>query len=143
MKMTPKIKYDCYGLNGVQPIWSEDFLNSISQNKIGLNLSQGKSSNFYSSDRFSQLIGNGLLVMIDNKTKIGNFFNKNEIVTYYDHSDLSEKIIKYNKDDKSRKNIAKNGRKKYFKYFNSNIIADFIINKTYGNKKKFFWENFL
>jgi len=81
--------------------------------------------------------------MIDNKTKIGDFFNKNEIVTYYDHSDLSEKIIKYNKDDKGRKNIAKNGRKKYFKYFNSNIIADFIINKTYGNKKKFFWENFL
>ncbi len=34
-------------------------------------------------------------------------------------------------------------KKKYFKYFNSNIIADFIINKTYGNKKKFFWENFL
>jgi hypothetical protein len=143
MKMTPNIKYDCYGLDDVQPIWSEDFLNSISQNKIGLNLSQGKSSNYYSSDRFSQLIGNGLLVMIDNKTKIGNFFNKNEIVTYYDHSDLSEKIIKYNKDDKSRKNIAENGRKKYFKYFNSNIIADFIINKTYGNKKKFFWENFL
>ena len=143
MTMTPNIKYDCYGLNNVQPIWSEDFLNSISQNKIGLNLSQGKPSNYYSSDRFSQLIGNGLLVMIDKKTKIGDFFNKNEIVTYYDHSDLSEKIIKYNKDDKGRKNIAKNGRKKYFKYFNSNIIADFIINKTYGNKKKFFWENFL
>jgi hypothetical protein len=143
IKMTPNIKFDCYGLDDVQPIWSEDFLNSISQNKIGLNLSQGKPSSFYSSDRFSQLIGNGLLVMIDDKTKIGNFFTKNEIITYYNHSDLSEKILKYNKDDKVRKNIAKNGREKYFKYFNSNIIADFIINKTYGNKKKFFWENFL
>ena len=81
--------------------------------------------------------------MIDDKTKIGNFFNKDEIITYNNKSDLSEKIIKYNKDDKSRKKIAKNGREKYFKYFNSNIIADFIINKTYEIKKKFFWENFL
>ena len=106
-------------------------------------MSQGKPSNYYSSDRFSQLIGNGLLVMIDHKTKIGNFFDKNEIITYFNHSDLSEKIIKYNKDDKSRKKIARKGREKYFKYFNSKIIADFIINKTYGIKKKYFWENFL
>jgi hypothetical protein len=143
IKLTPNIKFDCYGLNEVQPIWFEDFLNSISQNKIGLNLSQGKPSDFYSSDRFSQLIGNGLLVMIDDKTKIGNFFSKNEIITYKNLSDLSEKILKYNKDDKIRKKIAKNGREKYFKYFNSEIIADFIINKTYGVKKNFFWENFL
>ena len=143
IKLTPNIKFDCYGLNEVQPIWSEDFLNSISQNKIGLNLSQGKPSDFYSSDRFSQLIGNGLLVMIDDKTKIGNFFSKNEIITYKNISDLSEKILKYNKDDKIRKKIAKNGREKYFKYFNSEIIADFIVNRTYGVKKNFFWENFL
>ena len=143
IKITPNIKFDFYGYDDIQPIWSEDFLVSISQNKIGLNLSQGKSSDYYSSDRLSQLVGNGLLVMIDEKTKIGNFFNKDEIITYYDHSDLSEKILKYSKDDKNRKKIAKKGREKYFKYFNSNIIADFIINKTYGIKKKFFWENFL
>ena len=81
--------------NGNQPIWSDDFLKNLSQNKIGINISQGKSSNFYSSDRLSQLVGNGLLVMIDEKTKIGKFFKKDEIVTYKNLSDLSEKIIKY------------------------------------------------
>ena len=96
--ITPNIKFDCYGLNGNQPIWSDDFLRSLSQNKIGINLSQGKSSNFYSSDRFSQLVGNGLLVMIDEKTNIGKFFEKNEIITYKNVSDLSEKIIKYSND---------------------------------------------
>ena len=30
---------------------------------------------------------------------------------------------------------------KYFKYFNSTIVADFIINKTIGSKKKYYWEN--
>jgi hypothetical protein len=143
IKLSPNIKFDCYGVNGVQPIWSEDYLSAISKNKIGLNLSQGKSSNYYSSDRFSQLIGNGLLVMIDEQTKIGNFFNKNEIITYNDLSDLSEKIIKYSSDDKLRKKIAKNGRDKYFKYFNSKIVAEFIINKTFLFNKKYYWESFL
>ena len=143
INITPNIKFDCYGLNGNQPIWSDDFLKILSQNKIGLNLSQGKSSNYYSSDRFSQLIGNGLLVMIDKNTKIGDFFEKDEIVTYNNISDLSEKIIKYSEDNYSRKKIAKKGRVKYFKYFNSKIVADFIINKTFGINKKYFWEKFL
>ena len=81
--------------------------------------------------------------MIDKKTKLGNFFNNNEIITYENYSDLSEKILKYSNDEKIRKKIAKNGRDKYFKYFNSEIIANFIINKTYQNKKKFFWENIM
>ena len=143
INITPNIKFDCYGLNGNQPIWSDDFLKILSQNKIGLNLSQGKSSNYYSSDRFSQLIGNGLLVMIDKNTKIGDFFEKDEIVTYNNISDLSEKIIKYSEDNYSRKKIAKKGRVKYFKYFNSKIVADFIINKTFGINKNYFWEKFL
>ena len=140
---TPNVKFDCYGLEGNQPIWSDDFLNCLSQNKIGLNLSQGKSSNFYSSDRLSQLIGNGLMVVIDEKTKIGSFFNKNEIVTYKNISDLSEKLIKYSYDNKKRIEIAKNGRSKYFKYFNSKEIADYIINKTFEKKKQYYWEKFI
>ena len=47
------------------------------------------------------------------------------------------------KSEKLRKKIAKNGKKKYMKYFNSSLVAEFIINKTLGidNKKKFFWHN--
>ena len=140
IKLTPNIRFDLYGMNNIQPIWADDYRIAISKSKIGLNLSQGKPTKYYSSDRFSQLIGNGLLVMIDEKTKIGNFFNKNEIVEYKNINDLSEKIIKYSYDDDLRNKIAYNGRKKYFKYFNSKQIAQFIIDKTYGNKKKYFWE---
>ena len=142
VKATPNIRFDLYGMNGIQPIWADDYLLAISQAKIGLNLSQGKPAKYYSSDRFSQLIGNGLLVMIDEKTKIGNFFNKDEIVLYNNISDLSEKIIKFSNDNKLRKKIAKKGKAKYFKYFNSTIIAEYIINKTFDIKKKYYWENY-
>ena len=140
IKITPNIRFDLYGMNNIQPIWADDYLLAISQSKIGLNLSQGKAAKYYSSDRFSQLIGNGLLVLIDEKTKIGNFFKNDEIVLYKNISDLSEKIIKYSNDNKLRNKIARNGRAKYFKYFNSTIISEYIINKTFNIKKKYYWE---
>ena len=143
LKKLPKIKFDIYGMNGIEPIWSDEYLEALSKCKIGLNLSQGSAGKYYSSDRFSQLIGNGLLVIVDKKTKIGNFFNKNEIVLYENIKDLVRKILFYSKNDKLRKKIAKNGREKYFKYFNSKIIAEFIINKTFNNEKKYYWEKFL
>ncbi len=143
MKKLPDIKFDIYGMNNIEPIWSDEYLKAISNCKIGLNLSQGSAGKYYSSDRFSQLIGNGLMVMVDKKTKLGNFFDKDEIVLYNSLSDLLKKIKFYSYNDNLRKKIAHKGRKKYFKYFNSKIVAEFIINKTFGNKKKYYWEKFL
>ena len=143
IKATPNVRFDLYGMNNIQPIWADNYLLAVSQSKIGLNLSQGNPTKYYSSDRFSQIIGNGLLVMVDEKTGIGDFFSKKEIVLYKNLNDLSEKIIKYSNDDKSRNTIAKNGRKKYFKYFNSTVIADFILNKTLDTNKIYYWEDFI
>ena len=136
----PDIKFDIYGIENKQPIWADNFIKTLSQSKIALNLSQGNSSKYYTSDRFAQLIGNGLLVMIDKKTKFNDFFNKDEIVTYSDINDLSKKIKKYSNNDALRQKIAKKGRDKYFKFFNSTMIAEFIINKSFKINKKYFWE---
>jgi len=140
LKLLPNVKFDLYGMKDNQPIWADNFINAISNSKIGLNLSQGTAVKYYSSDRFAQLIGNGLLVFIDEKTKFSDFLNSSEIVTYKNITDLSIKIKKYLNNDKLRIKIAKNGRAKYFKYFNSTIVADFIINKTFNTNKKFYWE---
>ena len=140
-KLLPRVNFDLYGLKNSQPIWADNFINTLSKSKIGLNLSQGRPVKYYSSDRFAQLIGNGLLVFIDEKTKFSDFLTNKEIITYKNINDLANKIKKYLSNDKLRKQIAKNGRNKYFKYFNSNIVADYIINKTFNlNNKKYFWE---
>jgi len=139
--LIPNIKFDLYGMKKNEPIWADNFINALSQSKIGLNLSQGSPIKYYSSDRFAQLIGNGLLVFVDEKTKLDNFLNKNEIITYKNIYDLAKKIIKYTSNDYLRKKIARNGRKKYFKYFNSTILANFIIDKTFDFKtNSFYWE---
>ena len=138
---TPNIKYDLYGMKNIQPIWADNFKQAVSNSKMGLNLSQGKSTKFYSSDRITQLIGNGLLTFIDVKTQLNKFFNKNEVIFYNSVNDLSKKIIKYSTNDHLRIKIAKNGQKKYLKHFNSKKVAEFIINKTFNIKKnkQYFW----
>ena len=40
---------------------------------MGLNLSRGNLPKYYSSDRIAQLMGNGLLTFIDEKTKFDDF----------------------------------------------------------------------
>ena len=110
---------------------------------MGLNLSRGDAIKYYSSDRITQIVGNGLVCLIDEKTQYRDFFENSEMVFYKNISDLSEKILKISRDEKLRKSIAKNGKKKYMKYFNSTLVADFIINKTLGrvDKKKYLWHD--
>ena len=110
---------------------------------MGLNLSRGKPLKYYSSDRSAHLIGNGLLTFINQKTYLSDFFSKEEIIFYKNIDDLSYKLNKFKKDKKKGKKIAYSGKKKYFKYFNSNIIADFILTKSLDlrSKKHFIWNN--
>ena len=109
---------------------------------MGLNLSRGDPIKYYSSDRITQIIGNGLVTLIDDKTFYRDFFDDNEMVFYSSVDDLAGKIHKISKDEKKRKLIGKKGKDKYMKYFNSTLVADFIIKKTFDNnyaKKKFLW----
>ena len=142
-EITSDVKFDIYGVDKVQPIWADHYFKTISNAKMGLNLSRGDAIKYYSSDRITQIIGNGLVCLIDEKTQYRDFFNDKEMVFYKNISDLSEKITRISKDEKLRKTIARNGKSKYMKFFNSTLIAQFIIDKTLGlnEKKKYLWHN--
>ena len=58
------------------------------------------------------------------------------MVFYKNVSDLSEKIEKNFEDEKLQKSIGEKGKVKYMKYFNSNLVTDFIIKKTLDLKNK-------
>ena len=105
---------------------------------MGLNLSRGLPTKYYSSNRIASLMGNGLLTFIDKKTQLNDIFNTNEIVFYENLDDLAGKILFYKKNTSSRKKIAKNGKNKYFKLFNEAKISKYIIKKSLGENVKLF-----
>ncbi len=143
IKKNKNIKFDVYGMNNVQPIWGDKFLEIISKSSMGVNLSRGVPVKHYSSDRLVQLFGNGLLTFVDQKVSLSDFIPSNCFIDYANINDLSYKLNKYKTDINDRKKIAKRGHKFYLKYINSTIVADFILSKTigYSSKKFFVWNN--
>ena len=134
----PNIKYDFYGFSNKQPIWGNDFNIQLINSKMGLNLSRGKPTKYYSSNRIASIMGNGLLTFIDEKVQMNDFFTKNEIIFYKNINDLSDKIKFYSNNDKLRKKIAKNGKEKYFKLFNETKISKYFVDISLGNKTSLF-----
>ena len=134
VKRLDGIDYDFYGFQNKEPIWGNNFYKALINSKMGLNLSRGLPTKYYSSNRIASLMGNGLLTFVDKKTQLDHMFNKNEIIIYDNVVDLSDKINFYKKNDKLRARIASAGRKKYFSLFNELKTTKYIIEKSLGNK---------
>ena len=138
VKKIPDVKYDFYGFSNKQPIWGNEFNNALINSKMGLNLSRGNPTKYYSSNRIASIMGNGLLTFIDENVQMRDFFNRDEIIFYKNISDLAEKIRFYSKNNKIRQKIARSGRKKYFKLFNETKISKYFIDISLGNKASLF-----
>ena len=113
-------------------------LQSLLNSKMGLNLSRGLPTKYYTSNRIASLMGNGLLTFVDKKTQLNDFFNKNEIICYDNINDLADKIKFFKNRNELRKRIARNGKKKYFTLFNELRITKYIIERSLGNPIKLY-----
>ena len=140
-KKLDSVNFDFYGYKSKEPLWADNFLNTLSNYDMGLNLSRGKPIRFYSSDRIVQIIANGLLCFIHEKTELNKLIPKNCVIYYKNTNDLVKKIKFYKKNKFEMKKTAKNGKKFYNKHFNSTIVSQFILDQTFNfkNKYNYYW----
>jgi hypothetical protein len=140
-KKLPDIIFDNYGIDNNQPIWGDQYYKRLGQSKMALNLSRGLPFKWYSSDRISSFISNGITTFIDRATKLDDFFSDDEVVFYKNINDLSNLAIELKNNDKKRRTIGQKGRIKYNTHFNSTKVAKFIFEKTLNLKlsEKYFW----
>ena len=137
----PQNKFAKFGVNNFEPVWGSNYYHYLSKAKMGLNISRGSYQNLYSSDRISSLIGNGLLVFINNKTNFHKIFSSKEVVYYKNKKDLISKIKFYSKNDNLRSKIAKAGYLKYHKYMNNKVISKYMLSSVgLASSDKIFWQ---
>ena len=136
-KKINNLDFDFFGYKQKQPLWADNFLETISDYDMGLNLSRGKPIKYYSSDRIVQIIGNGLLCFINKKTGINKLIPDNCAVYYKNTNDLVNKIHYYKENLNQMKSIAKRGMNFYNKNFNSTIVSQFILDRTLKLKNKY------
>ena len=138
----PQFKFAQFGLNNFEPVWGSNYYHYLSKTKIGLNISRGKYQNKYSSDRISSLIGNGLLVFINQNTNFQNVLSKKDVVYYRNKKDLIQKLKYYNTNNKERIKIAKSGYEKYHKHMSNIVVSNYILSCVgLDNTKIPFWHS--
>ncbi len=132
-----KIEFNLLGFNNEEPKWNYDFNKELMISKTALNLSRGGPNKYASSNRIATLMGNGVLPFVHEKVFFQDFFDNDEIITYKNHIDLIENLLKIKDKPEILRKRAIKSKKSYFNYFQNNIVADFIINKVFDRKQKF------
>ena len=137
------IKTNFFGIDK-NPVWGEEFFNQLSKTKMGINYNRGKPLKYYSSDRISLLISNGLLTFLQNDYFYEDFFDDKKDAIYFSSSeDLSDKIKYYSNNSNERCRIAHSGKLKYFKLFENLLVTKYMVEKIldYKLSNKLSWMN--
>jgi len=138
----PQFKFAQFGLNNFEPVWGSNYYHYLSKTKMALNISRGKYQNKYSSDRISSLIGNGLLVFINQNTNFQNILTNRDVVYYKNKKDLIKKLKFYNNNHKQRIKIAKSGYDKYHQHMSNLVVSNYILScVNLDQSKKPFWHS--
>ena len=110
---------------------------------MALNLNREEGWPLYSSDRLSQLIGNGLLTYIWDKGDMRRLFNDEQVVFFKDQDDLARQIRSFHADDEKRQHIAKNGYNHYHEHFSAQRTIQYIIETTFNltHSQDYIWSD--
>ena len=127
----PDLKFDVRGLYGVPGVWGAEVFDVMANAKMGLNISKRNDVYLYSSDRMAQLMGLGILTLIDKRTRFDEIFSPDELVTYDGVDDLTGKIDYFRKHDDERKKIAENGWRRAHDIFSETVVAQWILDRTF------------
>lgn len=133
-QLEPSLHFETFGILGGPAVWGDTYDQVIAHSKMALNLNREEGWPLYSSDRLSQLIGNGLLTFIWDKGEMRQLFNDEQVVFFKDEAELSKKIQYFQANDTHRQAVARAGRKHYQQHFSAQKVIEFIIDTTFGHK---------
>lgn len=144
ISLTPNLNWFIAGSLGKPKVFGSKYYKILKSTKFGINLSRFIPNNFdlYSSDRISQLTGNGLLTFNQNFPNISKLFNKDEIVVFDNATHLAELLNYYHQNKTEAFNIAKKGRARAHLSFSSTRIARYMLETIYENySENYEWQD--
>ena len=124
----PDIKFNFFGMRGIQPIWANEFDRNIKDCYMGICLQRKPILKYSLSDRISQYLGNGLMVFIEHDTQYYDILIKDEEAVYFEsQDDLEKKIIFYKQNKEKALEIAAKGHKKIHHICNEKVVAKYML----------------
>lgn len=122
----PEARCMFHGLDERPAVQGMAYYDAIGSARMGLNLNREEGYPLYSSDRFAQYAGNGLLVFVARSTGYDEIFSDEEFAFYRDLDELADKLRHFLKNDGERQRIARNGHERYHAFFSERLVARYI-----------------
>lgn len=128
----PEARCAFHGFEGRPQLNGLDYFNGIASARMGLNLNRDERYHLYSSDRFAQYAGNGLLVFVARSTGYDEIFTDEEFAFYRDMPELADKLRYFLTHDGERQRIARNGHERYHALFGERLVARYVEDVMFG-----------
>ena len=134
----PAVRFSVHGcgLNS-DYLFGKAYMDRLAESKMGLCLNRTYDYHWYSSDRMSQYLGNGLVTFLQRGTGFEEFFEEDDLAYYADEEELLRKIDDFVGDDAKRRFVAENGWRKVHDAFSAEKVTQYILDMTYGDKPSF------
>jgi len=132
-RLADRLRLGLFGCLGHPFIFGDDRDHLIHHSRMALSLSRRNDVLLYSSDRMAQLMGNGLLTFSADSAGFQDLFTPDEMVYFSNPDDLVEKVLHYAADDVAWRETARRGHEKIHRTCNSDVIAKYMIDVTFGN----------
>ena len=109
-----------------------NYLRLLSRTKMGLNISRRNDVTLYSSDRLTQLTGNGLLTFCPEIPKMELLFSADEIVYFKDLNDLLSKLIFFHRHPEAGRRIAEQGWQRTHASYSAARVTQYMLERLFN-----------
>ncbi len=137
------IRFEIWGSLGRPRIFGQDYDQKLSETKMALNFNRRDDISLYSSDRISQLTGNGVLTFTNRIPGFEILYTEDEIVYFDSVAELIDKIRYYCQNDEQLRKIAAGGWQKAHTSFNCQRVAKYMLEVIYDESfsEPYEWRN--
>lgn len=135
IELTPSLRWFVAGSLGKPKVYGAKYYNILASTQFGINISKFSPNEFhlYSSDRISQLTGNGVLNFNQTFPGISKLFNSNEIIKFRDADDLASLLNYYHANQDEARKIAKAGFERAHRSYSAKRITKYLLESISEN----------
>ncbi|MEN8352533.1 glycosyltransferase [Acinetobacter towneri] len=138
-------KMKCFGTFENNAVYGAEYIRVLSESKMGLNYSRRNDMDLYSSDRITQLTGNGLLTFCPYIPHFESLYKSDEVVYFEDSDDLVKKFKIYSEDLDLAKSVAKKGWYKTHQAYNCKRVTKFMLETIFdwAYSEEYEWSSYV
>lgn len=137
------LRFEIWGSLGQPKILGYPYCQKLSETKMALNFNRRDDISLYSSDRISQLTGNGVLTLTNRIPGFETLYGEDEVVYFDSIAELIDKIRYYSQHNEDRRKIAARGWQKAHSSFSCQRVAKYMLEVIYNRSfsESYEWQN--